>query len=231
MTDPADPQAPDFAAALAAVTAQMRAVRPSPPEVIAVTKTKPADRIAAALAAGHRSFGENRVQEAAEKFPALRVKYPDLQLHLIGPLQTNKVKLAIELFDCIHSVDREKLVRALAREMEAQQRQIPCFLQVNTGEEPQKAGVLPTELPALYQLCQSLALPVIGLMCIPPVDETPALHFALLAELAADLGLPGLSMGMSGDYVTAARHGATHVRLGSVLFGARPAPSPTEQPA
>ncbi len=215
-------QIPDFATARAALLEELRTVRSSPPDIIAVSKTKPAEAVDAALAAGHRLFGENRVQEAAGKFPALRARYPDLELHLIGPLQTNKVRQAVEVFDCIHTVDREKLARALAREMEVQTRQLPCFIQVNTGEEPQKAGVTPTEVAGLVQLCRDLALPIIGLMCIPPVEEEPAMHFALLADLAANLGLPGLSMGMSGDYLTATRYGATHIRVGSKLFGARP---------
>lgn len=195
---------------------------PSAIALIAVSKVQPPERVSAAVAAGHRLFGENRVQEAKARWPELRTRHPDIRLHLIGPLQTNKVKDAVALFDAIESVDRPKLARALADEMERSGRRPDCLIQVNTGAEPQKAGVLPGDLDALVALCRdTLALPLRGLMCIPPVDENPALHFALLAELAARHGLPWLSMGMSGDYETAIRYGATHVRVGTALFGER----------
>lgn len=190
--------------------------------LVAVSKTHGPDRVRELLVAGHRIFGENRVQEAQEKFPALKSEYPDLELHLIGPLQTNKARDAVALFDVIQSVDREKLAATLAKEMARAGRQLPCFIQVNTGEEPQKAGVLPADIDAFVAACRDThKLPVTGLMCIPPVDEEPALHFALLAKMAARNGLPKLSMGMSADYETAVRLGATHVRVGSALFGAR----------
>jgi pyridoxal phosphate enzyme (YggS family) len=191
--------------------------------LVAVSKTHGADRVRELLGAGQRVFGENRVQEAEEKFPPLKLEYPDLELHLIGPLQTNKVRNAVALFDVIQSVDRERLAAALAREMERAGKRPACFVQVNTGEEPQKAGVLPADLDAFVAACRDThGLPVVGLMCIPPVDEEPALHFALLAKMAARNGLARVSMGMSADYETAVRLGATHVRVGSALFGARP---------
>jgi len=190
--------------------------------LVAVSKTHGADRVREVLEAGHRVFGENRVQEAQEKFPALKAAYPDLELHLIGPLQTNKARDAVALFDVIQSVDRERLAAALAKEMERAGKRPTCFVQVNTGEEPQKAGILPAELDAFVAACRDThKLPVVGLMCIPPVDEEPALHFALLAKMAARNGLAKVSMGMSADYETAVRLGATHVRVGSALFGAR----------
>src|SRR6185437_14405175 len=178
--------------------------------LVAVSKTHGADRVRELLAAGQRVFGENRVQEAEEKFPALRAEHPDLQLHLIGPLQTNKAREAVALFDVIQSVDRERLAATLAKEMARAGRRPDCFIQVNTGEEPQKAGVLPADLEPFIATCRDThGLPVVGLMCIPPVDEEPALHFALLAKMAARYGLDRLSMGMSADYETAVRHGAT----------------------
>jgi pyridoxal phosphate enzyme (YggS family) len=190
--------------------------------LVAVSKTQGADRVRELLVAGQRVFGENRVQEAEEKFPALKAEYPDLELHLIGPLQTNKARDAVALFDVIESVDRERLAAALAKEMERAGKRPACFIQVNTGEEPQKAGVLPGDLDAFVAACRDThKLPVVGLMCIPPVDEEPALHFALLARMAARNGLAQVSMGMSADYETAVRLGATHVRVGSALFGAR----------
>jgi pyridoxal phosphate enzyme (YggS family) len=190
--------------------------------LVAVSKTHGADRVREVLEAGHRIFGENRVQEAQEKFPALKAEYPDLELHLIGPLQTNKARDAVALFDVIQSVDRERLAAVLAKEMERAGRRPPCFIQVNTGEEAQKAGVLPADLDAFVMSCREAhKLPVVGLMCIPPADEEPALHFALLAKMAKRNGLAKLSMGMSADYETAVRLGATHVRVGSALFGAR----------
>ena len=190
--------------------------------LVAVSKTHGADRVRELLDAGQRVFGENRVQEAEEKFPALKAEYPDLELHLIGPLQTNKAREAVALFDVIQSVDRERLATTLAKEMERAGRRPACFIQVNTGEEPQKAGVLPAELDAFVATCRDVhKLPVVGLMCIPPVDEEPALHFALLTKMAARNGLAQVSMGMSADYETAVRLGATHVRVGSALFGVR----------
>lgn len=198
--------------------------------LVAVSKTHGADRVREMLDAGQRVFGENRVQEAEEKFPALKTDYPDLELHLIGPLQTNKARDAVALFDVIQSVDRDRLAVSLAKEMERLGRRPACYIQVNTGEEPQKAGVLPADLDAFVAACRDThKLPVVGLMCIPPVDEEPALHFALLAKMAARNGLDKVSMGMSADYETAVKLGATHVRVGSALFGARPplaAPSP-----
>ena len=195
---------------------------PSAVTLVAVSKTHGADKVRDLLDVGHRVFGENRVQEAEEKFPALKAAYPDLQLHLIGPLQTNKARDAVALFDVIESVDRERLAATLAKEMARAGRRPDCFIQVNTGEEPQKAGVLPGELDAFVASCRDThKLPVVGLMCIPPVGEEPALHFALLVKMAARNGLKKVSMGMSADYEIAVRLGATHVRVGSALFGAR----------
>ena len=191
--------------------------------LVAVGKAHPADRVAPALAAGQRVFGENRVQEAQGKFPPLKAAHPDLVLHLIGPLQTNKAQDAVALFDVIETLDRPKLAHALAKEMARSGRRPECFVQVNTGEESQKAGVLPAEVDALIALARDeLGLPVTGLMCIPPVDEEPALHFALLAEIAKRNGLTHLSMGMTADYGIAIRFGATHVRVGTAIFGERP---------
>lgn len=189
--------------------------------LVAVSKMQPPEKITALLAAGQRVFGENRVQEAQERWAALRASTPDLVLHLIGPLQTNKARDAVALFDVIESVDRPDIVRALAREMKKQGRDLPCFVQVNTGAEPQKAGVWPDDLPALLALCAQEGLWVTGLMCIPPVTEPPALHFAFLRQLAQQHGLAQLSMGMSSDYEKAVALGATHVRVGTALFGAR----------
>jgi hypothetical protein len=189
--------------------------------LVAVSKTHPAERIRPLLAAGHRVFGENRVQEAAGKWPELRQEFPDLKLHLIGPLQSNKLREALALFDVIETVDRPKLAHLLAEERDRSGRCPELFIQVNTGAEPQKAGVLPAEADGLIALCRDLALSVIGLMCIPPAEEDPAPHFALLAEIAARHGLAGLSMGMSADYVEALRCGATHVRVGTAIFGRR----------
>ncbi len=195
--------------------------------LVAVSKTHEAEAVREAIAAGQRRFGENRVQEAEGKFPALKAEFPDLELHLIGPLQTNKVKEAVALFDVIETVDREKLAAAIARASEAQGRRPRCFVQVNTGEEPQKAGCLPGETDALVALCRdTYKLDVVGLMCIPPVEEEPSLHFALLGKLAARNGLSELSMGMSHDYETAVRLGATYVRVGTAIFGARAYPTP-----
>jgi pyridoxal phosphate enzyme (YggS family) len=196
---------------------------PADTTLVAVSKTHGADRVRELLAVGQRVFGENRVQEAEEKFPALKAEYPDLELHLIGPLQTNKARDAVALFDVIQSVDRDRLAAALAKEMEKAGKRPACFIQVNTGEEPQKAGVLPAELDAFVATCRdTYKLPVVGLMCIPPVGEEPALHFALLTKMAARNGLKQVSMGMSADYETAVKLGATHVRVGSALFGSRP---------
>ena len=192
-----------------------------PPELIAVSKVQPAERVDAVLAEGHRSFGENRVQEAQERWTPRREAHEGLRLHLIGPLQTNKARAAVELFDAIHTVDRVKLARTLARLAEERGTCPDLFVQVNTGEEPQKAGCLPDEADALVAECRALDLPLAGLMCIPPEDEEPSLHFALLGKIAARNGLDGLSMGMSGDFEAAIRLGATHVRVGSAIFGAR----------
>jgi len=190
--------------------------------LIAVSKAQPPERIDAALAAGQRIFGENRVQEAEARWRDRRAAHPDLDLHLVGPLQTNKVRQAVALFDAIQSVDRPKLARALAAEMEKTGRRLPVFLQINTGEEDQKSGVPPREADAFVGLCRDeLGLTVKGLMCIPPAEEDPAPHFALLRSIADRNVLPGLSMGMSGDYETAVRLGATHVRVGTAVFGAR----------
>jgi pyridoxal phosphate enzyme (YggS family) len=197
--------------------------QPGDVTLVAVSKTHGPERVRELLEAGQRIFGENRVQEAQEKFPTLKAEYPDLELHLIGPLQTNKARDAVALFDVIQSVDRERLAATLAKEMARAGRRPDCFIQVNTGEEPQKAGILPADLDSFIAACRDThGLPVVGLMCIPPVDEEPALHFALLGKMAARHGLAKLSMGMSADYETAVRLGANHVRVGSALFGARP---------
>ena len=194
--------------------------------LVAVAKTHPADAVEAALAAGQTAFGENRVQEAQAKYPALQRAHPGLRLHLIGPLQTNKVKDAVALFDAIETVDREKLARALAAEMVRQNRKPELFIQVNIGEEPQKAGIAPREADAFIALCRGeLGLGVAGLMCIPPAEHQPAPYFALLREIAARNKLPALSMGMSGDYESAIRLGATHVRVGTAIFGTRESPA------
>ena len=190
--------------------------------LVAVSKTQPAAAVRAALAAGQRVFGENRVQEALAKFPGLRNEFPDLKLHLIGPLQTNKVKDAVAYCDVIETLDRPRLAESLAREMAKTGRRLPCYIEVNTGEEKQKAGVLPGEADAFIADCRDrLGLAIEGLMCIPPEHEEPALHFALLREIAKRNGLPILSMGMSADFETAIRFGATHVRVGTAIFGAR----------
>ncbi|MDF3072966.1 MAG: YggS family pyridoxal phosphate-dependent enzyme [Alphaproteobacteria bacterium] len=220
----------DAAANLAAIAARIEAARqasltPRPKvTLVAVSKTHPAEKVEALLRAGHGVFGENRVQEAQAKFPALKSVWPGLELHLIGPLQTNKVKEAVALFDVVQSVDRPKLARALAEEMAKQGRSLPCFVQVNTGEEEQKAGIAPGETEAFVAECRTLGLNVVGLMCIPPAEEEPSPHFALLAKIAARNGLDQLSMGMSGDFETAIRLGATYVRVGTALFGARQKP-------
>jgi len=222
---PSEPLAAALADVRARIAEAARAVGRDPEAVtlVAVSKQHPATAVEAALVAGHRLFGENRVQEAQAKYPELRAGWPDLRLHLLGPLQSNKAADAVALFDGIQSVDRPKIARVLAQEMAARNRHPDLFVQVNTGEEPQKAGVPPQDLDAFVAWCRDdLGLDIAGLMCIPPQAEDPALHFALLAEAAARLGLRGLSMGMSGDFETAVRLGATHVRVGSALFGARP---------
>jgi PLP dependent protein len=210
----------------AAIAAVARGVNrdPSLVALIAVSKTFGADDIRPLLEAGHRDFGENRVQEAYEKWPTLKAEYPDVRLHLIGPLQSNKVGDAVALFDVIHSVGRLKIAGAIAIAMIGQGRRPKLFVQVNTGEESQKAGVLPSAVPEFLRMCCGVDgwnLTIAGLMCIPPVDEEAAVHFAFLAQLAKDLGLNGLSMGMSGDFETAIQFGATHVRVGSAIFGNR----------
>ncbi|MFV1918617.1 YggS family pyridoxal phosphate-dependent enzyme [Sphingomonas sp. MJ1 (PH-R8)] len=194
---------------------------PGATSLIAVSKTHEAPAIAPLIAAGQRVFGENRVQEAQAKWPALREGTPDIELHLVGQLQSNKADDAVALFDAIHSLDRPSLVAALAKAMDRHDRRPACFVQVDIGDEPQKGGVAVSELPALLAEARSAELPVIGLMCVPPLELEPAPWFALLAKLADDNGLPGLSMGMSGDYETAVTLGATHVRVGTALFGAR----------
>ena len=191
-------------------------------QLIAVSKMQPNARVKAVLDAGHRLFGENRVQEAADKWPTWRETYEGTSVHLLGPLQTNKARQAVGLFDAIHSLDRPKLAKTLARIAQEEGRCPDLFIQVNTGEEPQKAGVLPAQADAFIAEARAMDLPVIGLMCIPPAEEEAALHFALLAKMAERNGLAELSMGMSGDYEKAVSFGATFVRVGSAIFGARP---------
>lgn len=212
----------DILARIAA--ARKTAIAPAPQtRLVAVSKTVPEAGIREALEAGQRLFGENRVQEAQAKFPALKSDFPDLELHLIGPLQTNKVKEAAALFDVIQTLDRNKLADALAAERDRSGNCPRLFVQVNTGEEPQKAGVLPRETADLIAYARKLNLPLEGLMCIPPAEDDAAPHFAFLAKLARDHGLAHLSMGMSGDFELAVKFGATHVRVGSVIFGPRAA--------
>jgi hypothetical protein len=205
--------------------ARSKAIAPAAEtHLVAVAKTHGADRIIPVLEAGHRVFGENRVQEAKAKWPPLRERFPDIELHLIGPLQTNKVRDALELFDVIETLDRSRLADALKAEIDKRGpgRLKSLFVEVNTGEEPQKAGVAPKDVAGFVKQCRdALKLPVVGLMCIPPVDEEPALHFALLKKLAAESSLTCLSMGMSADFETAIRFGATHVRIGTAIFGER----------
>ncbi|MBR2575417.1 MAG: YggS family pyridoxal phosphate-dependent enzyme [Loktanella sp.] len=189
--------------------------------LIAVSKVQPDARVAAVLDQGHRVFGENKVQEAAGKWPMFRDSYDGIALHLIGPLQTNKARQAVELAQAIHTLDRPKLAQVLARLAQDRGACPDLFVQVNTGEEPQKAGVLPADVDAFVAEARALDLPVAGLMCIPPVNEEPSLHFALLAKMAARNGLTGLSMGMSGDFESAIALGATHVRIGAAIFGER----------
>lgn len=193
--------------------------------LVAVSKTQDAGAVAAAIAAGQRVFGENRVQEAQAKYPPLKALHPEISLHLIGPLQTNKAKEAVALFDVIETLDRPRLALALKQEFARQQRAPHLFIQVNTGEEPQKAGVPPGDADAFIADCRErLGLEIAGLMCIPPVDEEPALHFALLREIARRNGLAQLSMGMSADFEIAIRFGATHLRIGTAVFGPRAQP-------
>lgn len=194
---------------------------PADVTLIAVSKTHPVERIEPLLEAGHRVFGENRVQEAQDKWPALREQYPDVQLHLIGQLQSNKAEEAVELFDVIHSLDRESLLKALAKAMDKAGKRVPCFVQVNIGDEEQKGGCPIAELPEFLAKVRAADIPVAGLMCLPPADTEAAPFFALLYKLAQDNGVEGLSMGMSGDYEIAVQLGATHVRVGTALFGAR----------
>ena len=193
-------------------------------KLIAVSKVQPNARVEQVLTQGQRIFGENRVQEAAGKWPDFRKRFDAIDLHLLGPLQTNKARQAVELFDVIHSLDRPKLATALARLAQETGRCPDLFIQINTGKEMQKAGIMPEDADAFIASCSAMDLPVRGVMCIPPVDETPALHFALLAKIAQRNGLSGLSMGMSADFETAIGFGATHVRVGSAIFGARSAP-------
>lgn len=213
----------NLAAILARIDeARKAAIAPAPStHLVAVAKTVPEDGIRAALAAGQRLFGENRVQEAQKKYPALKQAFADLELHLIGPLQTNKVREAAALFDVIQTLDREKLADALAAERDRSGKSPRLFVQVNTGEEPQKAGVLPREAANLIAYARGKNLPVEGLMCIPPAEDDAAPHFALLAKLAKEHGLKHLSMGMSGDFEMAVKFGATHVRVGTAIFGER----------
>ncbi len=195
--------------------------RPGSTRLIAVSKVQPNARVEAVLEQGHRCFGENRVQEATGKWPDFKERFDGVDLHLIGPLQSNKARQAMELFDAIHSLDRAKLAGALARLAQERGTCPNLFLQVNTGEEPQKAGVMPADADDFVAECRGMDLPVRGLMCIPPVGEEPSLHFALLAKIATRNGLDGLSMGMSADFETAIALGATHVRVGSAIFGER----------
>jgi pyridoxal phosphate enzyme (YggS family) len=205
-----------------AAAAQAANRDPASVNLVAVTKTFDAEHLLPVLDAGHRIFGENRVQEAKAKWPALRERYPGIELHLIGSLQSNKAKEAVALFDAIHTIDRPKIAQAIAAEMAKQGRRLQLFIEVNTGEEAQKGGVSPKDAEALLRLCrEELKLDIAGLMCIPPLDEEPGVHFAFLAKLARELGVSGLSMGMSADFETAIAFGATHVRVGSQIFGGR----------
>ncbi|GAB1361404.1 YggS family pyridoxal phosphate-dependent enzyme [Rhodobacter sp.] len=213
--------------ALAEIVARVRAAEAAAGRaacsvrLIAVSKVQPAARVEAVLAEGQRVFGENYVQEAALKWPAWMASHPGVELHMIGPLQTNKTKVAVELFHAIHTVDRPSLAERLARLADSRGVSPQLFVQVNTGAEPQKAGVLPGDTDAFVAACRGMGLPVVGLMCIPPEGEDSAPHFALLRSMAERNGLPGLSMGMSGDFETAIAHGATHIRVGSAIFGER----------
>jgi pyridoxal phosphate enzyme (YggS family) len=225
---PAPPSAPDIPARLLLVEEEIAlAARAAGRDatsitLVAVTKTVPLEQIEQSIAAGQSCFGENRVQEAQAKWPELKTRHPGIELHLIGPLQSNKVREAVALFDVIETVDRPKLARALAEEMTRHGKHPRLFVQINTGEEPQKAGVLPAEADTFIALCRdTFGLAVDGLMCIPPFDEEPAMHFALLAKIAARTGVKELSMGMSGDFVRAIPFGATYVRVGTAIFGER----------
>ena len=190
--------------------------------LVAVSKRQSDDRIKAALSAGHRVFGENKVQQAGAHWKDIKEEYPDLRLHLIGPLQSNKIKDAVRIFDCIETIDREKIAQKLADEMANQNKDLPCFIQVNTGEEEQKSGILPAYISEFHDYCRyDCGLDIKGLMCIPPVDDLPALHFAFLKKLSEELGLSDLSMGMSADYLKAIPLGATYIRVGTALFGER----------
>ena len=213
----------NFNAVRAAVkkAAQYSKRNPEDITLVAVSKMHEQEEILELIKAGQRVFAENRVQEASRKFPPLKENYPDLKLHLIGSLQTNKVKDAVRLFDVIETVDRPELAKKLAEEMNKQNKNLPCFVQVNTGEEPQKGGCVPRETISLVNHCRNLGLNIIGLMCIPPVDDEPSPHFALLKKLAGQAGLKELSMGMSADYPLAVQQGATFIRIGTALFGAR----------
>ena len=212
---------------LSQITQRLRAAEitygraPGSVQLIAVSKVQPDARVRNVLEAGHRVFGENYVQEAAGKWPGFRTEFGAVQVHMIGPLQTNKAKLAVELFDAVHTVDRASLAEKLARLAQARGACPQMFVQVNTGSEPQKAGVLPGDLDGFIADCRATDLPLAGLMCIPPEDQAADPHFAMLAEMAARNGLTGLSMGMSGDFEAAVGYGATHVRVGSAIFGAR----------
>ena len=221
MTDSAPSRLADVTARITAA-AQAAKRDPASVQLVAITKIFEAEHILPVLEAGHRVFGENRVQEAKAKWPNLRASYPDVELHLIGPLQSNKAQEAVALFDAIHTIDRPKIAAALAEEMAKQSKRLQLFIQVNTGEEPQKAGVMPKDTTNLLRLCrEDLKLGIAGLMCIPPLDEEAGVHFAFLAKLARDLGLAQLSMGMSADFEKAISFGATYVRVGSEIFGAR----------
>jgi pyridoxal phosphate enzyme (YggS family) len=200
------------------------------PKLIAISKLQPDERVRAVLAQGHRYFGENRVQEAAQKWPKFRAEFSGIELHLVGPLQSNKARQAMQLFDVIHSLDRPKLAAALARLAQELGQCPKLFIQVNTGSEQQKAGVLNVDCDAFIADCRALDLPIIGLMCIPPVEEEAGAHFRLLADMAARNGLSGLSMGMSADFELAIANGATHIRVGSAIFGTR-VPAAKQSPA
>jgi PLP dependent protein len=216
--------AENLKAVLARIEAARNAAiaRPSKTRLIAVSKGQERERILPVLEAGQSRFGENRVQEAKTKWPELRARFPQIELHLIGPLQTNKVREAVDLFDAIHSLDREKLAEALKAELTRRTKALQLFVEVNTGEEAQKTGIAPKDTLAFVRHCRdTLELPIVGLMCIPPLGEPPALHFALLKKLARESGLSLLSMGMSDDFETAIRFGATHVRVGTAIFGER----------
>lgn len=210
-----------FQSELNDVNQVIKQAKGSKPLVVAVSKKQSQEKIKEALQVGQRHFGENQVQEAYDHWENLKKEFKDITLHLIGPLQSNKAKEAVALFDVIHTIDREKIATSLIEEMKKQNRMLPCFIQVNTGEEEQKSGVLPKDLKSLYDFCIQSGLNIIGLMCIPPVDESSSFHFALLKKQADSLGLRELSMGMSDDFEQALAFGTTHIRLGSKLFGER----------